>query len=899
MSIFNEINYNILKNKGSIITPVYISKSEFNKLEERPSFCESLDEMKSIDSNYIPVELKIINPYIIDYKKNMGLYESLFQNPSEEQINSLKNKGFDGLCLNMNGSKYYKVFDSKQVNPIVEDIQNDPVIENKIYQAVHDWTGSPSDYAFKELQEIYKYLPQSAKEYTGMLYRGITVNREVIEGLLNGKKYAFATQKKASSWTPKLELADRFSKTSIVLKTRITKSSQNRVFLNLDEIGYRQFDESEVILYGTGLTTNTISLKNIELINGKKVSEIIKNKEINSVLSDLDEVSKAEKYLQQLNKNSNGRFGMLVANYDWLVHSFINNDPALRKQLKFYRLSPSQKEILLKNAKFWADKILSYPNQKAILTAFERGDLGPSYGMYDIVTKHLEESYIPLNESKVDYILQNKKITELIAKKYLKDNNFAVLDFPEDKLQQAAETALRECEKLPYTNKYMIWLIKQYVQNKFKIPEDLSKLNSELERFSKISHKLEKTNINDYSWDEFLEVIPKLEDMHTSNEEKRIAKAGAEKLFENSNWIIIHPKTEEASCYYGKGTRWCTAAEENNYFDRYNRDGNLYIIISKTNPEEKYQIHFQSGSFMNAEDSPLDDREMNKIFNDKELLEFLSSLADKEGGLVKLPEDLENYNGGEFDVDISDLESIYRTANRDGVRFAFIQELLTDIPVSWYTESYSSDYVKYEFEYDTLPERILEVFISKGLNVGDYKAVYLDEIKKAYLPQSISELDTLEDVINKAKEETDATLIVDDIYISSTYNAALKDVLSQISEQLNMIVSQKEGTIVTMKPNSPERFKNAIRMYKLFGDSAIPYYETYIDTVIASIFAIYLDGDVISVTDPRYGWSEFDSDEFNNFIINVFCPKLESLVTEKDIKNIESEMNDFAEREGI
>ena len=640
-------------------------------------------------------------------------------------------------------------------------------------------------------------------------------------------------------------------------------------------------------------------MKNIELINGKKVSEIIKNKEINSVLSDLDEVSKAEKYLQQLNKNSNGRFGMLVANYDWLVHSFINNDPAPRQQLKFYRLSPSQKEILLKNAKFWADKILSYPNRKAILTAFERGDLGPSYGMYDIVTQHLEESYIPLNESKVDYILQNKKITELIAKKYLKDNNFAVLDFPEDKLQQAAETALRECEKLPYTNKYMIWLIKQYVQNKFKIPEDLSKLNSELERFSKISHKLEKTNINDYSWDEFLEVIPKLEDMHTSNEEKRIAKAGAEKLFENSNWIIIHPKTEEASCYYGKGTRWCTAAEENNYFDRYNRDGNLYIIISKTNPEEKYQIHFQSGSFMNAEDSPLDDREMNKIFNDKELVEFLSSLADKEGGLVKLPEDLENYNGGEFEVDISDLESIYKTANRDGVRFEFIQELLTDIPDSWYSESYSNEYEKYEFEYDTLPEKILEVFISKGLNVGDYKAVYEDEITKAYLPQSISELDTLEDVINKAKEETEATNVADDIYIVSTYDAALKDVLSQISEQLNMVISQKEGTIVTMKPNSPERFKNAVRMYKLFGDSAIPYYERYIDTVIASIFAIYLDGDVISVTEPNYGWSEFDSDEFNNFIINVFCPKLESLITEKDIKNIESEMNDFTEREGI
>ena len=97
----------------------------------------------------------------------------------------------------------------------------------------------------------------------------------------------------------------------------------------------------------------------------------------------------------------------------------------------------------------------------------------------------------------------------------------------EDQIRQAAEYVLKKCEELPYTNKYMIWLMKQYIQGKFKIPEDLSKLNSELERFSKISHKLEKTDISKYSWEEFLDIIPKLDDIHTSNEEERIAKAKA------------------------------------------------------------------------------------------------------------------------------------------------------------------------------------------------------------------------------------------------------------------------------------------------------------------------------------------------------------------------------------
>ena len=895
MSIFNEINYNILKNKGSIITPVYISKSEFNKLEKRPSFCESLDEMKSIDSNYIPVELKIINPYIIDYKKNMDLYESLFQNPSEEQINSLKNKGFDGLCLNMNGSKYYKVFESKQVNPIVEDIQDDPVIEHKIYQAVHDWTGSANDYAFKELQEIYKYLPQSAKEYTGMLYRGITVNREIIEGLLNGKKYAFSTQKKASSWTPKLELADRFSKTSIVLKTRITKSSQNRVFLNLDEIGYRQFDESEVILYGTGLTTNTISLKNIELINGKKVSEIIKNKEINSVLSDLDEVSKAEKYLQQLNKNSNGRFGMLVANYDWLVHSFINNDPAPRQQLKFYRLSPSQKEILLKNAKFWADKILSYPNRKAILTAFERGDLGPSYGMYDIVTQHLEESYIPLNESKVDYILQNKKASEKIAEKYCTDNKISL----KEPVETIASMALKQCEKLPYTNKYMIWLMKQYVKNKFKIPEDLPKLNSELEQFSKISHKLEKTNIHDYSWDEFLSVLPKLDDIHTSKEEERIAKAGAEKLFEDENWLVIHPKTEEAACYYGKGTRWCTAAREDNYFDRYNQDGNLYIIISKKNPEEKYQIHFQSGSFMNAEDKDINDAEKKRILSDDGLQKFLLKLSKKYNNAVD--DKLLNYNGEPFIVPFDTLYIVYSDKDNDSMLFDEVKYTLIDKP----------DYLVNNIggEWDIILDKedeeiILNAYKKLGIKYPeDLTKRILSEIERSFSSTQRSFSSNFDNLAQKIIDDTNLDQICEDIWIESTYKEKVQDIFYQINKQVPFNVEEyKKDTIKISAINEKQsnEIKNIILQYQIFYGEIDPDYYYYdnrqeFSDVYEYIVYTLMEGNEFSIFEPKYGWSGFDRKALTKYISDTVYDYIINNVSAEEINVINKDISDYFE----
>ena len=80
-------------------------------------------------------------------------------------------------------------------------------------------------------------------------------------------------------------------------------------------------------------------------------------------------------------------------------------------------------------------------------------------------------------------------------------------------------------------------------------------------------------------------------------------------LLDNSEVRIIIPEDKAAACYYGQGTKWCTAARNNNMFDHYNRDGKMYILLPKT-PQydgEKYQIHFASEQFMDDEDNQVSD----------------------------------------------------------------------------------------------------------------------------------------------------------------------------------------------------------------------------------------------------------------------------------------------------
>ena len=158
--------------------------------------------------------------------------------------------------------------------------------------------------------------------------------------------------------------------------------------------------------------------------------------------------------------------------------------------------------------------------------------------------------------------------------------------------------------------KFGKWLLKLWVNKKLML-EDLYKATEYLSYFIKYNNRIEVKDINKYhSLPELYNIVKVFMDnpeIATSNsDEVRRIKEGADKVFENGEWLVIVPHTKEASCYYGKGTQWCTAAEQShNMFDHYNSQGNLYINIRKSDGE-KFQFHFESGSFMDATDTPIE-----------------------------------------------------------------------------------------------------------------------------------------------------------------------------------------------------------------------------------------------------------------------------------------------------
>ncbi len=156
---------------------------------------------------------------------------------------------------------------------------------------------------------------------------------------------------------------------------------------------------------------------------------------------------------------------------------------------------------------------------------------------------------------------------------------------------------------------YCKWLLNLYISNNLKL-EDLYKATDYLKVFHRFKHKfpIEQRNIN------HLKGLPQLSiliEPFENPDAKLLSKSeNMSKAFNNSfqNYDMYIPSTYEESRDLGRNTRWCTAAdskEGRNNFKEYNSKGIIYILISKTDPIEKYQFHFEEMQFMDRYDNKI------------------------------------------------------------------------------------------------------------------------------------------------------------------------------------------------------------------------------------------------------------------------------------------------------
>jgi hypothetical protein len=128
--------------------------------------------------------------------------------------------------------------------------------------------------------------------------------------------------------------------------------------------------------------------------------------------------------------------------------------------------------------------------------------------------------------------------------------------------------------------KYLDWAGKNL--DAINFDENFTKLVEALNRFEIISTNLPITDL--YSYKNLSELIEAITVYQNRIRRDVNRVEGGNVVYDDGSLFVVNPLTYKSSCYYGAGTKWCTAGLSEKYFTDYNEDGKLFYFIDRTKP---------------------------------------------------------------------------------------------------------------------------------------------------------------------------------------------------------------------------------------------------------------------------------------------------------------------------
>jgi hypothetical protein len=234
----------------------------------------------------------------------------------------------------------------------------------------------------------------------------------------------------------------------------------------------------------------------------------------------------------------------------------------------------------------------------------------------NLIRKILRESL--LLENRVDTVFEKYK--EKYHETYVTYNSFI-----DHKHSDALFKGVLTYEEDLVDTKYLDWFIKIYLQqwDVNGIPPSDVQLDRLIETIKKFHENIPKINtngfknhiesvngkfggaivgekvlknisdINVYPDEATLKfIVDEADNYVTPSQKKKIVKQETNKIYEDSEVLIIEPLSEASSCMYGANTKWCTASREGqNMFTSYKNKTSTLIYIIEKDTNTKWALH--------------------------------------------------------------------------------------------------------------------------------------------------------------------------------------------------------------------------------------------------------------------------------------------------------------------
>lgn len=240
---------------------------------------------------------------------------------------------------------------------------------------------------------------------------------------------------------------------------------------------------------------------------------------------------------------------------------------------------------------------------------------------------------------------------------------------------------------------YVLWIARQWINGEIKQANDFSKIGLWLAEFEKIkaSGFFKRTpsagsaDINRFTVTTLADFLEGLRpDQKTSNnekerlqEEKFYKTRAAVRYIDDETTLIVRVNTHAASCFFGKNTRWCTAArDDSDTFKEYKVSGALIIVLDKPT-NRRWQMfvpkYEREVEFLNERDEAVTD--MATICCETFTKFAKWTFAEKQFFHADFPNEL--YLAA---LDYSDPDDLARAISSFGLKDRdFIKEKLTNI----------------------------------------------------------------------------------------------------------------------------------------------------------------------------------------------------------------------------
>jgi hypothetical protein len=181
-------------------------------------------------------------------------------------------------------------------------------------------------------------------------------------------------------------------------------------------------------------------------------------------------------------------------------------------------------------------------------------------------------------------------------------------------------------------HKYLDWITKNWSPTDVEgdeIIHNLKEILLAVSKFDTQNQRLKVKDLNQYrDIDQLFDVLQKLG--QTARRTVEISDE-VDRIYEDNRFVVVVPKTHKSSCYYGAGTKWCTASKDtDSHFSNYKSGGELYYIIDKTLPTSSpyYKVALNkklaglTEDFWDVQDKPITDTtKIMTIIQNKKMLE--------------------------------------------------------------------------------------------------------------------------------------------------------------------------------------------------------------------------------------------------------------------------------------